>query len=79
MKLLPADATDAEIVAACQEWIERMVAGDVAGGIDMLHVPGRYDDSQRWTPASLLAYIGNYGSWDPPHQSGTWTITSPAM
>ena len=78
MKVLPPNATDAEILAACHEWVERVAGGDPAGAIDMLHVPERYDESQRWTAGSLERYIGNYGSWDARPDGRTRRITSPA-
>jgi hypothetical protein len=78
MTVLPVDATDAEILAVCREWMERVAAGDVEGAIEMLHVPERYDESQRWTVGSLVRYVGNYGSWDARPDGRTWRITSPA-
>lgn len=78
MKVLPPDASDAEILAACRDWVQRVADGDLAGAIEMLHVPQRYEDPQRWTARSLEIYVGNYGSWDAMPDGRTWRITSPA-
>ena len=59
MKLLPLQATDAEILAACREWVDHVAAGRFAEAIEMLHVPDRYDQSQHWTTESLREYVGN--------------------
>jgi hypothetical protein len=76
MKLLPADATDAEILAACREWIDLVADGRLADAIEMLHVPDQYDESRRWTAESLQTYIANYGSWDAWPDDRTWKITA---
>jgi len=65
MKVLPADASDDEILEVCREWVDLVAAGRFADAIDLLHVPSRYDASQHWTTGSLQTYIGNYGSWEP--------------
>jgi hypothetical protein len=75
MKLLPAQATDAEILAACREWVDLAADGRLADAIEMLHIPARYDESQHWTTESLRRYVGNYGSWDPWPDGRTWEIT----
>jgi hypothetical protein len=76
MKLLPAQATDAETLAACREWIDLVADGRMADATDMLHLPDRYADSQRWTTESLHTYIANYGSWDAWPDDRTWMITA---
>jgi hypothetical protein len=45
----------------------------------MLHVPDRYEESQRWTVESLRTYIANYGSWDPWPDGRVWQITPIAI
>jgi hypothetical protein len=52
-----------------------MAAGRVAEAIEMLHVPDRYHESQRWTVETLTTYIANYGSWDPSPDGTVWRIT----
>ena len=76
VKLLPAEATDAEILAACREWIALVAAGLFTEAVEMLHVPDRYDESQRWTTESLQKYVGNYGSWDEWADGRTWKVTA---
>ena len=68
MKVLPPDASDAEILAACRDWVQRVADGDLAGAIEMLHVPQRYEDPQRWTARSLEIYVcgegfSRHGGW----------------
>ena len=75
MKLLPAQATDEEILAACRVWVDLVADGRFDVAIEMLHVPDRYDQSQRWTAESLRTYIANYGSWDPWPDGRVWHIT----
>ena len=73
---LSADATDAEILAACREWAELVASGQLDDALEMLHVPERYDASQHWTAESLAEYVGNYGSWDAWPDGRTWKLTS---
>jgi hypothetical protein len=75
MRLLSPAATDAEILDVCREWVDLVAQARFADAIEILHVPARYDASQRWTPSSLERYVANYGSWDPPSDGHAWKVT----
>src|SRR6266508_52298 len=77
MKVLPANATDDDILEVCRGWVDLVPAPRFAEAIDLLHVPTGYDQSQHWTPASLETYIGNYGSWEPLADGRVVKVTPP--
>jgi hypothetical protein len=76
MRLLPAEATDDQIVALCYDWVELAARDDYSGALALLWVPPDYDPSQHWSPDSLRMYVANYGSWDPLPDGRTMRITS---
>ena len=76
VRLLPADATDEQILALCRDWAERMAAGRVREALDVLWTPPDAEPSRRWTPESLTTYVANHGSWIPTRDGSTWRITS---
>lgn len=76
MKLLPVNATDDEILAACRAWVDLVAGGRFAEAVESLYVPDWYVEEQRWTPESLQTYVRNYGSWDAWPDGKTWRITS---
>jgi hypothetical protein len=76
VRLLPADATDDQILDLCRDWVERLAAGRVGEAIDLLWIPADSEPPWRWTPDSLTTYIANLGSWTPTRDRSTWRITS---
>lgn len=76
MRLLGTDATDDDVLSLCRLWVELVAADRLEEAIDLLWVPPTYDESQHWTPDSLLTYIGNYGSWTPMADGSKWRLTS---
>lgn len=78
MRLLPANATDHDLVSLCREWVELVAADRLDEAIALMWVPPDYDRSQQWSPGSLRLYIENYGSWEPTRDGSTWRITSMA-
>jgi hypothetical protein len=76
VRLLPADATDDQILDFCRDWVERVAAGRVREAVDLLWIPPDTDPSRRWTAESLTTYVSNYGSWIPTRNRSTWRITS---
>jgi len=76
VKILPPDATDAQVLSLCREWVELVAADRLDDALGMLSVPSDYDPSQHWTSESLRSYIENYGSWEPLLDGSKWQITS---
>jgi hypothetical protein len=76
MKVLPADATDDQVLTLCREWVELVATDRLDSALDLLWIPPDYDESQHWTAASLRTYIENYGSWQPMRDGSKWRMTS---
>lgn len=76
VKRLGADASDAELLGLCRQWVELVAADRLREALDLLWVPPEYDEPRRWTPESLGRYIENYGSWQPLRDGTKWRVTS---
>ncbi len=66
MVRLPSSCSDEDILAVARSWTELLVAEDYAGAFEMLlTVPTHPGKSWVQSPASLRAWVVNYGSPDP--------------
>ena len=74
MRVINRNAPDAEILAVCQEWLALVAADRIGDALDLLASPA--DGSVTWTPDSLRAYIGNYGSWEPWPDRSIYRVTA---